>query len=793
VRQSLLFRLRQTRGMRLSTRLILIIATCLIPTIALQVVIGVNQWNERRDELGTVALHQAELLAGDMASISEGARIFLSTVAEFQPVRAQSPGCDLRLASLRRNVPSFAFVAVVDANGGVQCASDPAMTRITGATWISDATRAQQFTAGRYAQAPDYPGGFLPFFLPLPATGGQARATLVAALDLVWLSQHLFQLRQTSSNLLAAGVLTVADADGVILGRSPTHAQFVGKRFPDAAMLAVHADVPGSFRLVSIDGVERVIGYIPPAASNHNVTIAVGFNETEVMSPHRTALIRAGLLLAATALLACILTWLVARRFITRPTNALLAAARRWREGDLMTRAPNSDQRSEFGLIAAACNEMAAVLSKRDEELREYADQLEARVTNRTEQLLISNNRLQVEMEERQNTQAALVQSQKLQAAGRLAGGIAHDFNNLLATIQGSLDLLCRSVSDSKQRAWIERALGAVTRGAQLTARLLAFSRRRRLTVQATDVNRMVSDMAALLGAATLGHRIRVETRLPPDVWPAMAEPSQVEAAILNLALNARDAMPDGGVLTLSTRNEVITAGEDGIAAGEYVGIAVSDTGTGMTDDIAVRALEPFFTTKGLSGTGLGLSQVHAMVQESGGAIRIRTQPGEGTTITLLLPKANETAVIPNPNAGISRARGRQTVLVVDDDPDVMEVTADMLRQLGYCANMARSGQEALDKWDKGEITPDLVILDFAMPVMNGLVVATELRERGFTGPIVLATGYADLTEIQNVELGTLQDVLSKPYSFEDLERVLASAETGTATRMPLSLIEAGR
>ena len=302
---------------------------------------------------------------------------------------------------------------------------------------------------------------------------------------------------------------------------------------------------------------------------------------------------------------------------------------------------------------------MAAALARREDDLRGHADVLEARVAERTQELLVTNNRLQVEIAERQSTEAALVQSQKLQVVGQLAGGIAHDFNNLLATIQGSLDLLSRTLppKEERQRTWIERATGAVNRGSQLTGRLLAFSRRQRLAVQASDVNKLMSDLVPLLRICTHGQRIRIDTWLGDDLWPAMVEPSQVEAAILNLALNARDAMPDGGVLTITTANQpVADAMNDDVAAGDYVAIIVTDTGVGMTDEVVRRAFEPFFTTKGLSGSGLGLSQVQGMVRESGGTVRLTTSSDGGTSVTLLLPRAAE---MPKPDRPRVRAAPR--------------------------------------------------------------------------------------------------------------------------------------
>ena len=499
-------------------------------------------------------------------------------------------------------------------------------------------------------------------------------------------------------------------------------------------MELVKAAGPGVQRLKSIDGKYRVVGFVPSGHTATGLFVSVGFYEPAMMAEINRTALRGAALIGVVAAIAFVLTLFVARRFIGRPTRKLVAAARRWREGDLGTQVHSDDQLSEFGQIAAAFNDMAGTLARREEELREHTDELEARVAERTQELLVTNNRLQVEITERQNTEAALVQAQKLQAVGQLAGGIAHDFNNLLATIQGNLDLLAQTVplEQERQHHWIDRATGAVHRGSQLSGRLLAFSRRQRLSVETTEVNRLISDLIPLLRTSTHGQRIQIETSLSGDLWPAMIEPSQVEAAILNLALNARDAMPDGGRLTISTTNHTLQEKEE-IAAGHYVAITVTDTGTGMDEHVARRAFEPFFTTKGPSGTGLGLSQVQRMVREVKGAVRLSSSPSEGTSVTLLLPKAT---AIPKPAGSSSGSRRMCTnskVLVVDDDPDVLQVSAEMLRQLGYCVATAAGGFEALEAL---ALHPAVVLLDYAMPAMTGLQVAAAMRERGFTDHI---------------------------------------------------------
>ncbi|HME20667.1 MAG TPA: response regulator [Acetobacteraceae bacterium] len=769
--------------MRLSTRLLLVVLTCLLPVILLGIWVEYSHWEERRAQLGDLSLQQAQLLNGDIDSITDGARTLLSAIAQFDEVRDATPTCGERLRATQRGLPMFAFVALLDADGLLICASESALRLAEGARpqWVGDAIVTKGFAPGRFSTAAGVSDGFLPFTFPLAEIYPDRDGVLVAGLDLKRLSEHLSRLRQTGSPFLAGSVLTVADSDGVILARSSRHEDFVGKRFPPQAMALVTAPQAGIKRLKSIDGTTRVIGYIPISQSPVGLMVASGFDEAAMMADINRASLRGGLLLAGVAIGALLLTLFVARRFIARPTRALLAAARRWREGDLATPVHGEDAHSEFGQIAAAYNDMARALARREEDLREHADVLEARVAERTEELLVTNNRLQVEIAERQNAEAALVQSQKLQAVGQLAGGIAHDFNNLLATIQGSLDLLSKTVppKEERQHTWIGRATGAVYRGSQLTGRLLAFSRRQRLAVRASDVNKLVSDLVPLLRTCTDGQRIRIDIRLGDDLWPAMVEPSQVEAAILNLALNARDAMQDGGVLTIATANQPVTDAMQGdVTAGDYVSITVTDTGVGMTDEVAQRAFEPFFTTKGPSGSGLGLSQVYGMVRESGGTVRLMTSPGGGTSVALLLPRAAQMPTPDRPQTEQRRVQAGARVLVVDDDPEVLQVSADMLRQLGYRVTTAASGREALAALDA---QPTIVLLDHAMPAMTGLEVASAMRERGYAGPIILATGYAELGEAEQDKLATLQGVLNKPYSIRDLETLLARVEMAVA------------
>ncbi len=337
------------------------------------------------------------------------------------------------------------------------------------------------------------------------------------------------------------------------------------------------------------------------------------------------------------------------------------------------------------------------------------------------------------DLTEREAIEERLRQSQKMEAVGQLTGGLAHDFNNLLTAIIGNLELLApRVASDPRTTTYLGGAQRAAENGARLTEQLLAFSRRQHLQPRAIDLNGVIGGMSDLL-ARTIGSNIHVHTRLTPELWPALVDPTQIEIAILNLAINARDAMPLGGNLTIETRN--LTSGIDALPSeiGDRDGICISvhDTGTGMSEEVLRSAVEPFFTTKDVGkGSGLGLSQVYGMVRQSNGALQIDSRPGAGTAVHLYLPRAaadDDALAASGDGAKSAQAGGR--ILVVDDDAAVREVTVQMLRQLGYGVVEADSGAAALDALSRGEVY-DLVLIDLAMPGLNGIETVQRARER---------------------------------------------------------------
>ncbi|MDP8914394.1 MAG: PAS domain S-box protein [Pseudomonadota bacterium] len=403
--------------------------------------------------------------------------------------------------------------------------------------------------------------------------------------------------------------------------------------------------------------------------------------------------------------------------------------------------------------------------------LREMNETLERRVAERTADLKAALDRLQAEVADRLRAEEALRQAQKMEAVGQLTGGIAHDFNNLLTPIMGGLEIISSRLTDERLKRVAQTGLDAAQRGAKLTGQLLAFSRTQRISMAPVHVNQVVDNMKDLLRHA-IGSEVHVDLVLDPTVEYARCDANQLENALLNLALNARDAMPGGGSITLSTSRVSLDTAAD-LAAGDYVQLMVTDTGAGMPPEVLARATEPFFSTKPPGkGTGLGLAQVYGIARQSGGALRIESMPGHGTTVRILLPEAS--AEVAGGEASVERVAfpGARTsaaethILIIDDDQDVRAFLSSALGSMGYSVAEADCGEAGLRRLE--ESRPDLVLLDYAMPGMHGADVARIARERDPSLPIVFVTGYAVSDQLE-AALGRDVPVLRKPFTVAQL------------------------
>jgi signal transduction histidine kinase len=455
-------------------------------------------------------------------------------------------------------------------------------------------------------------------------------------------------------------------------------------------------------------------------------------------------------------------------------------------------------------------------LYRKTRQLEQFNADLERRVLERTAELRKFNEELELRIEERTRERelalAQLFEAQKMDTIGRLTGGVAHDFNNLLMAVLGSLSLLEKKLPEDPQiRRLLQNAIQGADRGKALTQRLLAFSRKQELKPQAVDFKQLVNGMEELLKRA-VGHGITFSSEFPSDLPPLLVDANQLELALLNVALNARDAMPDGGSVKITARADRVPplesapsrsgngyakvrgpgAESPSLPPGEYIWITIIDTGVGMDQVTLAKATEPFFTTKGPGkGTGLGLSMVQGLAAQSGGLLRIHSEPNAGTVVELWLPKASTAAAAhvraPESVTGFRPATEPCTVLIVDDDNLVMTGTAAMILDLGHTAIEAHSGAEALEVLGSGTKV-DVVLTDHAMPAMTGLQLAECIHTR-FPGlPIILATGYAELP-VDPATLGIAR--LAKPCTQHEIAAAIHQAVRAPAAPNRVALPEA--
>jgi PAS domain S-box-containing protein len=422
-----------------------------------------------------------------------------------------------------------------------------------------------------------------------------------------------------------------------------------------------------------------------------------------------------------------------------------------------------------------------------EERLRQLNETLEERVSSRTAELKQAHDAVMAEVEQRERAEEQLRQSQKMEAVGQLTGGLAHDFNNLLAGIAGSLELLQLRVAQGRTAElgrFIVTAQESAARAAALTHRLLAFSRRQTLEPKPTAVNSLAAGMSELI-ARTVGPSVTMQITEAPDLWVTLVDPNQLENALLNLCINARDAMPDGGRILIEAGNLALdgrAARMRNMPAGQYVSLSVTDTGSGMAPDVMERAFDPFFTTKPIGqGTGLGLSMIYGFVQQSGGQVRIHSVVGRGTTVSLYLPRylGEVRPAAAEPTTAAPRAEAGETVLVVDDEPAVRMLVTEVLQELGYHAIEAADGPSGLDVL-RSSARIDLLVSDVGLPGgMNGRQLADAGRALRPDLKVLFITGYAENAVMSGRQATPGMSVLVKPFALDDLGMRIKSLIVG--------------
>jgi signal transduction histidine kinase/ActR/RegA family two-component response regulator len=441
-----------------------------------------------------------------------------------------------------------------------------------------------------------------------------------------------------------------------------------------------------------------------------------------------------------------------------------------------------------LGVVAVQALRQNALARKFAESETERAEVLELAVRERTQELWEANQALKAEAEERQAAEAQLRQVQKMEAVGQLTGGIAHDFNNMLAVVVGGIDLAQRRLNGPRREVLmqLQNAMEGATRAAALTRRLLSFARSEPLLPERVDSRELLAGMSDLLDR-TLGERIRVKVDLARDAWPIYVDPHQLENAIVNLAVNARDAMDGQGVMRVTTANVTLAANQVGdVRAGDYVKISVSDTGCGMIPEVLERAFEPFFTTKPVGkGTGLGLSQIFGFAHQSGGEVGIESEVGKGTTVSIYLPRTEAAAPVRvHPAVQRSEAEAHVAgarILLVEDDPRVRTATVGALEDLDYEPVACSSGGEAIELFKAQEF--DLVITDVIMPEMTGPELIRHLKgafERDFS--VLFVTGYVGEGESDDLRG---YELLRKPFTVGALAGAVSAALARNATEPP--------
>ena len=719
-----------------------------IPAIALLIYTSLERREQAEQAIAQLAERLANTEAAESERLFDATRQLLIAAANSADVRGgASETCSAYFKRIAPHVgPIYNNLGVLDTSGTLTCSAFTGVTTsFADREYFQRAVATKRFVVGEYIVDRQTGKPSLPFAFPIVDDTGVVRQVAFAAVDLGRLSETF-----SSPNWPSDATIIVTDRDHRVLAMHPTRDNLPGTSLGNGPFTqAIGTRTSGTIEHVE-DGVAEVMAFRRLRPLDSGVTVRVHVTKTQAQSAAAWTMYRT---LFAFAVAACLIMFgvhLAADRLLVRPIAQLTSTARLLAAGDLGARAAASTTIPELHELAKDFDNMAAAIEEREKE------------------------RLLSEMG-RQELEQQYHQSQKMDAVGRLAGGIAHDFNNMLTAILGYCELLLEDpdLSDSQRDDLLEIQKAGKT-AAQLTRQLLAFSRREIVEPGVVDVNAIVSSVEKML-QRLVGEHIEIQTTLAADLHAIKADRGQLEQVILNLAVNARDAMPDGGRMLIETANVFLP---DGIVStylsappGDYVMLSVSDTGTGIKVDVLNHLFEPFFTTKATGkGTGLGLATIYGIVKQSNGGIVVASSVGQGSVFRLYFPQCREQATQETTATASERtSAGKATVLIVEDDAGIRELSAKILGRCGYEVLVASGGDEAREIVERHDGTIHVLLSDVVMPGMNGPMVADMLTRMRPGLKVVFMSGYTDDAIVRHGVMERDVPFLQKPFTPERL------------------------
>ena len=760
-------RLKAVGAMTLLIRLIALLVLTLLPMVAIDIHNQSEARAMRAREGKDEALRLVHLVAQDDARLIEGARQLMTAISRSPTLQTgDRAACSSFLAALVKAYPQYFSLVAAEPDGHPLCtgglASPDAV--LSGHAYFRQAISQHRFVLGEYEVDGQTQQQAIYLAQPYDLTDGKLGGVVAAGLSLDWLNDEL-----AHAPLPPKATVSVIDRHGTVIARFPDSKQFVGKQISGKSHSYLLSGGEGVQEAVGFDGISRIYSYAPLPGGPSGLTLSVGLDKEDLFSQSRAANQRDLMVIAGSSVLALVLAALGARLFISRPIRLLLQTAEQWRQGNLEVRAPFVDPTSEFGRLGAAFNTMAVAIGSREQDL-------ERRVQERTQAL-------EAAMQAQQQAEAALHEARKMETVGRLTGGVAHDFNNLLAAIVGNIELASLRLGQRHpQLPRLDAAMRSAQRGAVLIQHLLAFARRQHLRPEVIDLNRYFKATHEML-RARLRSDIAIEMELAGDVGFVRVDPKQFEIAILHLAMNAADAMANGGTLRLQTRNaNLIRLPGQTEVTGDFVAITATDTGQGIPPEILDHVFDPFFTTKSVgSGSGLGLSMVQGFVRQSAGFVYLESQPGRGTSVTIYLPRQVGIPVAAPGPAGAAADR-QGTILLVDDDETFRSVTAQLLEMIGYSVMTAEGADQAIECFQRAGGKVDILVTDLVLPNgPDGIALTASIHSRQPTLPVLLVTGHGDVVLDRIKAAGFL--VLKKPFERADLVTAVQQARHRTQNR----------